>query len=51
MSEVIRGETLSLIVKPYEVSRRDINGHKQTEDRGTFFCQKTGDEWMNFQGF
>ena len=49
MSEVIRGETLSLIVKPYEVSRRDINGHKQTVDRQKeLFCQKRLEmnEWM-----
>ena len=52
MSEVIRGETLSLIVKPYEVSRRDINGHKQTVDRQKelFLSKETGDEWMN-EGF
>ena len=50
MSEVIRGETLSLIVKPYEVSRRDINGHKQTVDRQKelFLSKETGgmNEWM-----
>ena len=48
MSEVIRGETLSLIVKPYEVSRRDINGHKQTVDRQRelFLSKETGNEWM-----